>query len=106
MRAYASRRNSFLSDSGVIMVEKNESAFIYKTIQEVKIKFKTESVLSISNWVEKQFKTIPNLKLEYFEIADETTLLPCKRKNKNINYRAFIAVYVNNIRLIDTISLN
>ncbi len=44
--------------------------------------------------------------LEYFEIADEATLLPCIRKNKNKKYRAFIAVFVNNIRLIDTISLN
>lgn len=96
-----SSRNERLSQE-----EKNEAALIYKTIQEVKIKFKTESVLSISNWVEKQFKTVPNLKLEYFEIADETSLLPCKRKNKNTNYRAFIAVYVNNVRLIDTISLN
>ncbi|MFC6877650.1 pantoate--beta-alanine ligase [Flavobacterium myungsuense] len=96
-----SSRNERLSSD-----EKNEAALIYKTIKEVKIKFKTESVLSISNWVEKQFKTVPNLKLEYFEIADETFLLPCKRKNKNTNYRAFIAVYVNNVRLIDTISLN
>ncbi len=96
-----SSRNERLSPE-----EKNEAALIYKTIQEVKIKFKTESVLSISDWVEKQFKNVPNLKLEYFEIADETFLLPCKRKNKNTNYRAFIAVYVNNVRLIDTISLN
>ena len=96
-----SSRNERLSQE-----EKNEAALIYKIIKKVKIKFKTESVLSIYNWVEKQFKLFPNLKLEYFEIADETTLLPCKRKNKNINYRAFIAVYVNNIRLIDTISLN
>ena len=96
-----SSRNERLSEQ-----EKNEAALIYKTIQQVKIKFKTESVLSISNWVEKQFKAVPNLKLEYFQIADETFLLPCKIKNKNKNYRAFIAVYVNKIRLIDTISLN
>lgn len=44
--------------------------------------------------------------LEYFEIADEKTLLSCKRKNKNKKYRAFIAVFVNNVRLIDTISFN
>ncbi|SNB20611.1 hypothetical protein JIP1600_3540005 [Flavobacterium psychrophilum] len=43
--------------------------------------------------------------LEYFEITDEQTLLTCKRKNKNKKYRAFIAVFVNNIKLIDNISL-
>jgi pantoate--beta-alanine ligase len=45
-------------------------------------------------------------KLEYFQIADETTLTPCLRKSRQKKYRAFIAVTVNNIRLIDTISLN
>lgn len=96
-----SSRNERLS-----LQEKNEASIIYKILQLVKIKFKTESVLSISKWVEKQFNTIPNLKLDYFQIADETFLLPCKKKNKSTNYRAFIAVYVNDVRLIDTISLN
>lgn len=96
-----SSRNERLSDQ-----EKHDAALIYKTIQQVKIKFNTESILAISNWVAKQFSSISNLELEYFQIANETTLVPCKRKNKNKNYRAFIAVYVNNIRLIDTISLN
>jgi pantoate--beta-alanine ligase len=44
--------------------------------------------------------------LEYFVIADEETLLSSITKEENKNYRAFIAVFVNNIRLIDTISLN
>ena len=48
----------------------------------------------------------PQFELEYFQIADEATLLPCIHKNKNKKYRAFIAVFVNKIRLIDTISLN
>jgi pantoate--beta-alanine ligase len=53
-------------------------------------------------------KTFENIlfELEYFEIADEETLKSCLKKNKNKKYRAFIAVFVNNIRLIDTISLN
>ncbi len=42
---------------------------------------------------------------EYFEIADEKTLVSLKRKSKSKEYRAFIAVFVNNIRLIDTIAL-
>jgi len=86
--------------------EKEKASILFKTIQEVKKQFKTKSAVSISNWVSKKFKTIPDVSLEYFQIADEATLLPCLRKSKNKKYRAFIAVYVNNIRLIDTISLN
>jgi pantoate--beta-alanine ligase len=59
----------------------------------------------VTQWVEESFKTNTSFKLEYFQIADETTLKPCKKK-KLPKYRAFIAVTVNNIRLIDTISLN
>jgi pantoate--beta-alanine ligase len=59
----------------------------------------------VTQWVEESFKTNTSFKLEYFQIADETTLKPCLKKSYQ-KYRAFIAVTVNNIRLIDTISLN
>jgi pantoate--beta-alanine ligase len=86
--------------------ERDEAAIIYKTLTIAKEKFKTNSSKSVAEWVKKSFEKNPLFKLEYFVIADEATLLPCTRKNKNKKYRAFIAVFVNNIRLIDTISLN
>uniref|UniRef100_UPI00404718CE pantoate--beta-alanine ligase n=1 Tax=Flavobacterium sp. TaxID=239 RepID=UPI00404718CE len=52
-----------------------------------------------------KFKKTSDFKLEYFEIADESNLLTCKRKSKNKSYRAFIAVFIENIRLIDNISM-
>jgi pantoate--beta-alanine ligase len=60
----------------------------------------------VNQYVQEAFKNHSLFDLEYFVIADEETLLPCVTKEKNKNYRAFIAVFVNNIRLIDTISLN
>jgi len=86
--------------------EKEKSNFIFKTLCEVKKVFATKSAKKSIAFVYNKFKKHPDFKLEYFEIADETFLLPCIRKNKNKKYRAFIAVYVNKIRLIDTISLN
>ena len=96
-----SSRNERLSTE-----ERNEAAIIYKTLTGVKEKFATNSTTTISEWVQKSFNKNARFTLEYFVIADEATLLPCTRKNKNKKYRAFIAVLVNNIRLIDTISLN
>ena len=96
-----SSRNALLSPK-----EKEEAAFIYKTLIEAKEKFQKNSAAEVTDWVQKTFENNPDFNLEYFQIADEETLLPCVRKNKNKNYRAFIAVFVNNIRLIDTISLN
>ena len=51
-------------------------------------------------------KKQPILELEYFIIADTETLKPVKRKSTKKTYRAFIAVYAGDIRLIDNIALN
>ncbi len=80
--------------------------FIYKTLKTAKIKFGTKSAKDVSEWVEKQFKKQPLLELEYFIIADIETLKPIKRKSTKKTYRAFIAVYAGDIRLIDNIALN
>ena len=86
--------------------ERKEASIIFKTLEAVKTKFNNESAAKITAWVKKEFEKSSSFTLEYFEIADEATLSTCIRKNKNKKYRAFIAVFVNNIRLIDTISLN
>lgn len=85
--------------------ERAKAALIYKTLTEAKKLFGTKTANEVTNWVTKTFKKQSMFELEYFEIADEETLLTCKRKSKTKNYRAFIAVFVNNIRLIDNISL-
>ncbi len=86
--------------------ERSRASIIYKTIKKAQSLFGTKSAKEVSEFVTKAFLNNSTFELEYFEIADEATLLPCKRKNKNKKYRAFIAVFVNKIRLIDTISLN
>ncbi len=95
-----SSRNERLSTE-----ERTKAALIYKTLTEAKKLFSTKTASEVTNWVIRTFKKQTLFELEYFEIADEETLLPCKRKNNAKNYRAFIAVFVNNVRLIDTISL-
>lgn len=95
-----SSRNERLTEN-----EKKQAALIYKTLQSAKEKFKNNSAKKVSDWVKKTFDKNDTFALEYFQIADESMLLPCVRKNKNKTYRAFIAVVINNIRLIDTISL-
>ncbi|WP_299120669.1 pantoate--beta-alanine ligase [uncultured Winogradskyella sp.] len=80
--------------------------FIYKTLKSAKVKFGTKSAKYVTEWVEKQFKKQSLLELEYFIIADIETLKPVKRKSTKKSYRAFIAVYAGDIRLIDNIALN
>ena len=64
------------------------------------------SFLEIYTYVEEFFDNIPEIKLEYFTIAESKILQPVKEKIKNKKYRAFIAVRLNGIRLIDNMELN
>jgi len=96
-----SSRNERLSED-----DRKEAVIIYETIQESKLLFATKSAKEVTKFVAEKFKKNSKFELEYFQIADEKTLFPCIRKSKHKKYRAFIAVFVNNIRLIDTISLN
>ena len=90
-----------------LSVKENEAAtLIYKTLQSVKEKFQFENHSDISNWVTTQFSNHPILELEYFQISDTETLAPIQHKNKTKTYRAFIAVYAGDVRLIDNIALN
>lgn len=96
-----SSRNERLSKD-----DREEASLIYKTLKFAKEKFGTKSAKEVTEWVQKTFQKNKKITLEYFEIADETTLKTCIRKSKNKQYRAFIAVFIDNIRLIDNISLN
>lgn len=95
-----SSRNQHLNDE-----QKKQAAFIYKALKSAKKKFKKHSAQAVSKSILQSFEKNPELKLEYFQIADESNLIPCARKNKNKKYRAFIAVFIDQVRLIDTIAL-
>jgi pantoate--beta-alanine ligase len=86
--------------------QKEDSAMIYRTLQQAKEMFGTKTAIEITDWVTQQFASRPDMRLEYFEIADEKTLQPAETIQEGATYRAFIAVYIGDIRLIDTISLN
>ncbi|WP_372766370.1 pantoate--beta-alanine ligase [Lutibacter sp.] len=85
--------------------QRASAPFIYKTLKKAKAEFGTKNALEVVKWVESEFKNHPLFNLEYFEIADEDTLLPVETKNITKKYRAFIAVFAGKVRLIDNISL-
>ena len=96
-----SSRNERLS-----LVARRKAAEIFQILSNAKIIFMVFSAEKTKKFVEDEFKKLPEFELEYFEIADEETLLPISEKETDKKYRAFIAVFIENIRLIDNISLN
>lgn len=96
-----SSRNERLSPEA-----RQNAAFIYNILQQVKEDFGIKSASEITGWVLDKFKSQPALELEYFEIANADTLVSVQEKHNHEKYRAFIAAYSGEIRLIDNIALN
>jgi len=96
-----SSRNQRLSEA-----HRAAAPFIYQTLIAAKLRFGTENAKEVTEWVGAQFDKQALLELEYFIIADENTLLPLETKENTKSYRAFIAVFAGEIRLIDNIALN
>lgn len=85
--------------------QQEQAAFIYKTLALAKELFPEKTIPQINSIVKNEFEKHPTLSLEYFIIADETTLLSIETKKESRNPRAFIAAYLNSVRLIDNLSL-
>lgn len=96
-----SSRNERLTDAN-----RQKAAFIYKTLQTASELFGTKSAKEVTDWVEAAFQDQDVLELEYFMIAEANSLQKIEIKEKEKQYRAFIAVYADDIRLIDNIALN
>lgn len=102
-------------ENGVAMSSRNKrlspaqfeaAVLISKTLSEVKQNFNHLSISKLNELVEERFSKNKHLKPEYFEIANTKTLKTAKRKHKNNTYRAFIAVFAGEVRLIDNMALN
>lgn len=83
-----------------------EASVIYKVLNEVKENFSSTSISALNELVAERFLQNPHLNLEYFEIADEGTLKTAEQISNGAKYRAFIAAYAGEVRLIDNMSLN
>lgn len=95
-----SSRNQRLSED-----RREEAAYIYQVLQEVRNQFSTKNPIEIEKWVKQQFETKKDFELEYFSIAEADTLAEITEKESGKKYRSFIVVYVDGIRLIDNLEM-
>jgi pantoate--beta-alanine ligase len=85
--------------------QRKEASFIYETLQLAKKRKDDICPLPLKQMIYNIFDANENFKLEYFEIADEDTLKPVTAWGQTKKPRAFVAVWMNDVRLIDNISL-
>ncbi|MGN7867222.1 pantoate--beta-alanine ligase [Chryseobacterium sp.] len=96
-----SSRNQRLQEN-----RKEASKIIYETLKKVNDWFRTVSIPEIKERVTDIFDQQQGMKLEYFLIADEKTLQETDFFYKDRNFRAFIVVVVDGVRLIDNMHLD
>ncbi|SHH89108.1 pantoate--beta-alanine ligase [Chryseobacterium oranimense] len=85
---------------------KEASKVIYETLVKVNDWFRVITIPEIKERVTDIFDQQQGMKLEYFLIADENTLKETDFFYKDRNYRAFIVVVVDGVRLIDNMHLD
>jgi len=96
-----SSRNTRLTEA-----QRDAAKIIYKTLLKVKDWFRVVSVSEINSRVTDIFNSTPGMVMEYFMIADEETLRETDFFYRDRCYRAFIVVFVGNVRLIDNMHLD
>lgn len=85
---------------------KEASKIIYETLNKVNDWFRTVTIPEIKERVADIFDQQKGMQLEYFLIADEKTLQETDFFYKDRNFRAFIVVVVDGVRLIDNMHLD
>ncbi|WP_127845220.1 pantoate--beta-alanine ligase [Psychroflexus aestuariivivens] len=96
-----SSRNFRLNDDELKLAE-----IIHKALTKAKLMFEDSDFETIIAEIKTMFENEKKVELEYFSIASEADLTPTKIKDKNQKYRAFIAAFVGEVRLIDNMALN
>ena len=94
-----SSRNLRLSSEG-----RDRAAFVFEKLDFAREMYPSMSVTEICGQIQETFLARPEFSLEYFEIVNSDTLQPVKHRDEPA--RAFIAVHLEGIRLIDNCPLN
>lgn len=105
----------YREENGLAMSSRNErlskdqreaSKIIHEILIKVNDWFKIITIPEINDRVKELLDDQRGMTLEYFKIADESTLKESNFFYKDHQYRAFIVVVVGDIRLIDNMHLN
>jgi pantoate--beta-alanine ligase len=85
--------------------ERKIAPLIFKALWEIKEMSKNKKYPVLKSFINTFFLEYPELELDYFVIANSKTLLEINDQDKAREGRAFIAVRLGKIRLIDNLDL-
>ncbi|MGB0837540.1 MAG: pantoate--beta-alanine ligase [Flavobacteriaceae bacterium] len=96
-----SSRNRKLSQT-----QREQAPEIYKALKHLKENLKYNDISDLLKNLKHSINKQSELELEYIEVADISSLKSASNIQEDHKYRAFIAVFAGDIRLIDNIALN
>ena len=95
-----SSRNKLLSKDA-----RNQAPFIWQTLKNAKSLKYEMSPAEITLWIHEQFNKNKNFTLEYAQLVNSKTLQEVTHYNQAENIVACVAVWLDNVRLIDNITI-
>jgi len=95
-----SSRNLRLSEE-----EQQQALVLSQVLYECKERWHDMQGKELKRWAIDRLQRSPGIELEYFEIADATTLNTIREKREDQSVRAFVAAQIGAIRLIDNLEI-
>ena len=95
-----SSRNKLLSPEA-----RKQAPFIWETLSEAKILTKNKNPQELSLWIKNKFTENKVFTLEYIQLVDASTLIEINDYKQADTIVACIAVWLDNVRLIDNITI-
>jgi pantoate--beta-alanine ligase len=93
-----SSRNLRLSPEGRV-----HAAVIYRSISQAAHRWKDHAPGELKNTMVREMESVPGLRVEYVELADEDDLQPVLDWKSHRHVRCFAAVFCEGVRLIDNV---
>ena len=101
-------QNGLAMSSRNLLLTKEEfekAAIIYQTLKKVPLWINQYTIDEVKKLAEYNINNVPPFKVEYIELVDSETLLPIQNIHFHKNIHCCVAVYCNEIRLIDNIEI-
>ncbi len=85
--------------------ERSIAPEIFKSLNWIKQQAGDRSIGEIVILTKEKLNAMPGMQVEYICIADEDTLMPVQNWDEADNIRAFIALFMGDVRLIDNLKI-
>ncbi|MEN8224983.1 MAG: pantoate--beta-alanine ligase [Bacteroidota bacterium] len=86
--------------------ERTIAPIIFHTLSQMKEGVQTLSVAQVLSEAKENLDQYPEIKIEYVQIVDENTLLAVNTWDEAQQIRAFVALFLGDVRLIDNMKMS